>query len=36
MAKPSNYVMELKCVWTVLVVIHLKLRQLVRKIIMIL
>jgi hypothetical protein len=36
MAKPRNYVMELKCVRAVLVVIHLKLRQLVRKIIMIL
>jgi hypothetical protein len=31
-AKPRNYVMELKCVGVVLVVIHLKLWQLVRKI----
>jgi len=36
MTKPRNNVMELKCVGAVLEVIHLKLWQLVRKIIMIL
>jgi len=36
MTEPRNNVMELKCVRAVLEVIHLKLRQLVRKIITIL
>jgi hypothetical protein len=36
MAKPGNYVMELKYVGVVLVVIHLKLRQLARKMVTIL
>jgi hypothetical protein len=36
MAKPRNNMMKLKCVGIVLVIVHFNLRQLVRKIVVIL
>jgi hypothetical protein len=35
-AKPRNYMMKLKCVGVVLVIVHFNLRQLVRKIVIVL